>query len=311
MAIQISGTTVINNSRQLQNIASVDATTAAVISANAASGPKFQEAITSSGTFTPKMNGTAYLILVGAGGSGGIGRDVLLNTSSYYNVAGGGAGGMCIHKATLSTSQSYSLTIGAGHTNTNTYGSNASNGISGSSGGASSFSGNGISLTANGGGGGQATPWGRQDTNVAGGSGGTASGANVYNITGGRGSNCVRSQMGGNQYVGGGGSCGGSQSVWYSAFNNGEALPNWLSLNSFEDNSIPASISNTFSYTVTAGGNAVWRGGSAGSSVGNANAVGYFPGGGAGGASSRQNNGSGRVVTSTSASGALNVLYFG
>jgi hypothetical protein len=38
MAIQISGTTVINNSRQLQNIASVDATTAATIAANAGVG---------------------------------------------------------------------------------------------------------------------------------------------------------------------------------------------------------------------------------------------------------------------------------
>lgn len=38
MAIQISGTTVVNDSRQLQNIASVDATTAAVIAANAGSG---------------------------------------------------------------------------------------------------------------------------------------------------------------------------------------------------------------------------------------------------------------------------------
>jgi hypothetical protein len=35
MALQINGTTVVNNSRQLQNIASVDATTAAVIAANA------------------------------------------------------------------------------------------------------------------------------------------------------------------------------------------------------------------------------------------------------------------------------------
>lgn len=35
MAIQISGTTVVNDSRQLQNIASVDSTTAAVIAANA------------------------------------------------------------------------------------------------------------------------------------------------------------------------------------------------------------------------------------------------------------------------------------
>ena len=35
MAIHVSGTTVVNNSRQLQNIASLDATTAATIAANA------------------------------------------------------------------------------------------------------------------------------------------------------------------------------------------------------------------------------------------------------------------------------------
>jgi hypothetical protein len=35
MAIQISGTTVVNNSRELQNIASLDATTAATIGASA------------------------------------------------------------------------------------------------------------------------------------------------------------------------------------------------------------------------------------------------------------------------------------
>ena len=38
MAIQISGTTVVNNSRQLQNIASLDSTTAAVIGAAAGGG---------------------------------------------------------------------------------------------------------------------------------------------------------------------------------------------------------------------------------------------------------------------------------
>ena len=38
MALQINGTTVVNNSRQLQNIASVDATTAATIAANAGGG---------------------------------------------------------------------------------------------------------------------------------------------------------------------------------------------------------------------------------------------------------------------------------
>lgn len=52
MAIQISGTTVVNDSRQLQNIASVDATTAAVIAANAGG-------VTLLGTLTPSNGATS------------------------------------------------------------------------------------------------------------------------------------------------------------------------------------------------------------------------------------------------------------
>jgi|14BtaG_2_1085337.scaffolds.fasta_scaffold00299_8 hypothetical protein len=47
MAIKISGTTVVNDSRQLQNIASLDSTTAATIGAAAAGGAT----LSSSGTF--------------------------------------------------------------------------------------------------------------------------------------------------------------------------------------------------------------------------------------------------------------------
>jgi hypothetical protein len=47
MAIQVSGTSVINNSRQLQNIASLDSTTIATINSNISSG-----AITHLGTLT-------------------------------------------------------------------------------------------------------------------------------------------------------------------------------------------------------------------------------------------------------------------
>ena len=65
MAIQISGTTVINNSRQLQNIASVDATTAAVIAANAGGGVDY-----SSPTYAHSYSNTV-LFTAGSGGAFG------------------------------------------------------------------------------------------------------------------------------------------------------------------------------------------------------------------------------------------------
>lgn len=314
MAINISGTTVINNSRQLQNIASVDATTAAVIAENAGGGggPRFQELVVSSQTWSPKMDGDAYLILTGAGGSGGLGRDQLTSSASYFNVAGGGAGGMCIHKASLSTSQSYSLTIGAGHTNSKSFGSNASSGQNGGTGGTSSFSGNGISLTANGGNGGQAASQGRVDTNVAGGTGGTASGANVYNVTGGRGANCVRSQMNSNDRSGGGGACGGTQSVWYDAFGNGEAVPRWLYQNAYETINFPTDVDAIARFNPKLGSlnQSSWAGANYYTTFGSATQVYGNHGGGGGSLMSRANNGAVSLST-TSASGCLYVFYFG
>jgi len=309
MAIKISGTTVINDSRQLQNVASVDATTAAVIAANAGGGsPRFQEAVTTSGTWSPKMDGEAYLILVGAGGSGGVGRDQLLTSASYINLGGGGAGGMCIHKATLSTSQSYSVTLGAGHTNTQSYGTNVSSGQAGGTGGTSTLSGNGISLTANGGNGGGAASQGRVDTNVAGGTGGTASGANIYNMQGGRGSNCVRAQMSANNYVGGGGACAGTQSVWYSPTGAGASPPFWLQVNSYENNAIPSTdLSAIGAFSV---GN-VWTGTNYSFNYGSQQIAGTSRGGGGGAVQSISNNGGGISCTSISAGGGLNILYFG
>lgn len=312
MAIQISGTTVINNSRQLQNIASVDATTAAVIAENAGGGggPRFQELVTTSQTWSPKMNGDAYLILVGAGGTGGIGRDQLTSSASYFNVAGGGAAGMCIHKATLSTSQSYTVTIGAGHTNSKSFGNNLSSGQNGGTGGTSSFSGNGISLTANGGNGGQAASQGRVDTNVAGGTGGTASGANIYNVTGGRGANNVRAQSYGNQGVGAGGACGGTQSVWYSQYNTGAEIPRWLEQNAYETINFPTDVDAIARFVAKTNGLQAWEGQDGAITFGSITRVSTHHGGGASGCASIANNGS-VSVSITSGSGSLHIFYFG
>lgn len=315
MAIQISGTTVINNSRQLQNIASVDATTAAVIAANAGGGggPRFQQTITSSGTFTPLLDGDAYLILVGGGGSGALGRDPLTSGASMWNVGGGGAGGMCIHKATLSTSQSYSLTCGAGHTNSLSLGSNVAGGQNGGTGGTSTLSGNGISLTANGGNGGQAASGPRIDTNVSGGTGGTASGANIYNVTGGRGANSVRAQSGATPINGAGGSCGGTQSVWYTTVQNFiTPLPDFLANNSYELKPFPSGLATINQFDVTTDGTQqLWRGYKMNFTFGSSlNTVNPSPGGGSGSGTGYANNVS-ISLSVTGGGGALTILYFG
>ena len=57
MAIQVSGTSVINNSRQLQNIASLDSTTIATINSNVSSG-----AITHLGTLNPTASATSLTL---------------------------------------------------------------------------------------------------------------------------------------------------------------------------------------------------------------------------------------------------------
>ncbi len=317
MAIQISGTTVINDSRQLQNVASLDATTTATIAENAGGGgPRFQQTITSSGTFTPLLDGNAYLILVGGGGSGAVGRDPTGGGSSSWNLAGGGAGGMCIHKANLSTSQSYSLTCGAGHNNSLSLGSNVAGAQSGGTGGTSTLSGNGISLTANGGGGGTAAGAAKTDTDVAGGTGGTASGSNIYNVTGGRGANVLRANTGATPNNGAGGSCGGDQSAWYNTTSTDPQartpLPDFLENNSYELKPFPSSGFVTInSFEVLNGSDKNWIGNSPFFTFGSSlNKASPFVGGGSGSGFGYANSGA-TTLSVTGGGGALTILYFG
>ena len=276
-------------------------------------GPRFQQTITSSGTFTPLLDGDAYLILVGGGGSGAVGRDPLTSGASSWNLAGGGAGGMCIHKATLATSQSYSLTCGAGHTNSLSLGSNSPGAQNGGTGGTSTLSGNDISLTANGGNGGQAASAPRTDTNVAGGTGGSASGANIYNVTGGRGANVVRSQTGATPINGAGGSCGGTESVWYNTTETAiTPLPDFLLNNSYELKPWPSGLATINKFDVTTDGTQqVWRGNRTYFTFGSTlNEVNPHPGGGSGSGFGYANNGTSSLSV-TGGSGALTILYFG
>ena len=131
-------------------------------------------------TWVPHRNGTVAIYVVGAGGAGGKrqgGVDCGMAT-------GGGAGGFCIKKTLdVTTSGSFTVTIGAG--GAATYSSTQN--VTGVAGGNSTVAGTGLSatLTANGGAGGGFIG-GENNAGVAGGAGGTASNGD-YNRTGGRG----------------------------------------------------------------------------------------------------------------------------
>lgn len=148
MAINISGTTVINNSRQLQNIASVDSTTAASIGAAGVGGDTIAAYKTvyinsGSGSFVPSFSGKFVIALIGGGGGGA-------GTLAAPQGGGGGGGGAVIAVVNLTAGVTYTYTQGAG-----------GNGVasawpsfpSASGGGSSTFSGTNISLSGGGGGG--------------------------------------------------------------------------------------------------------------------------------------------------------------
>ena len=153
MAIQVSGTQVISNSRGLTNIASVDATTAASITAagvgggglafwNPASTPN--ATFTSSGTWT-KPGGysdstTVIFYIVGGGSSG----------SPYYGPSQGGPGGTAniIAGSMGDMPSSVSIVIGAGGAQQTTFGNPTTHS---NPGGLSSLSASGKTYTALGG----------------------------------------------------------------------------------------------------------------------------------------------------------------
>lgn len=116
MAIKVSGTSVINDSRQLQNIASLDSTTISTIGANISSGASTidfsspQTTLTSSGTYNiPGSIGDDDFItfyIIGGGGSGA--RDGANPKGGY----GGAALILTAKKSTLPSSVTF--TIGSG-----------------------------------------------------------------------------------------------------------------------------------------------------------------------------------------------------
>jgi len=144
MALQISGTTVVNNSRELQNIASLDSTTTSTIAAAAGGGTKMiteQKTLNTSGTFTAPYTGDYRFFLFGGGGGGWSS-----NTGGSLTMRGGGGGAMVVFDTSLTANTSFSFTIGAGG---DTPSGTDKNGVAGS---ASSCTINGTTLTAGGGG---------------------------------------------------------------------------------------------------------------------------------------------------------------
>ena len=123
MAIKVSGTTVINDSRALQNIASLDATTTATINAVVGSsdlvaatggtittdGDFKVHKFTSDGTFTiTAAGGSCSVLIVSGGGRGGRG------SSSGRSGAGGGAGGAAEFSFQTFSTGAYTVVVGAG-----------------------------------------------------------------------------------------------------------------------------------------------------------------------------------------------------
>mgnify|MGYP003681973035 CR=1 FL=1 len=114
MAIQVNGTTVINNSRALQNIASVDATTVATMSAAGVGGYLNRTVnflYTESGTFVAPLSGKMVVQAIGAGGGGAAAR--VENPSAVGDAAGGAAGGYSLKAVNVTAGDTYTFTVGA------------------------------------------------------------------------------------------------------------------------------------------------------------------------------------------------------
>ena len=123
MAIKVSGTTVINDSRALQNIASLDATTTSTINAVVGSsdlvaatggtittdGDFKVHKFTSDGTFTiTAAGGSCSVLIVSGGGRGGRGA------TSGRSGGGGGAGGAAEFSFQTFSTGAYTVVVGAG-----------------------------------------------------------------------------------------------------------------------------------------------------------------------------------------------------
>ena len=179
MAIKVNGTTVINDSRALTNIASVDATTVAALGAAGVGGSvnrTLSIEMSTSGTFTAPLSGTIIVTAIGGGGSGAELATAAFQPNSAKYVTGGAAGGYVRKKISVTAGDTFSVTIGAGAiaaVNSASPSSSSDTGVDGTSGGTTTIVKSGaFTLTAGGGGGGRR---GQSSSN----NGGSASGGDV------------------------------------------------------------------------------------------------------------------------------------
>tara|TARA_Y100000996_G_C22540153_1_gene649719 strand:- start:1056 stop:2075 length:1020 start_codon:yes stop_codon:yes gene_type:complete len=129
-------------------------------------------------TFSPDITFEAYVYVIGGGGSGGaVGTAI----SNNYAASGGGAGGCAVSRLILTANQNYVITIGAGGNYAG--GAGVSDGNDGTN---TTFvnSGESVSITGNGGAGGNQSSHG---AGASAASGGDASGHNLVKYAGGDG----------------------------------------------------------------------------------------------------------------------------
>jgi len=211
----------------------------------------FMERIFSdSTTWTPSFSCRAYVTVIGAGASGASARNTSDNRAAAASA--GGAGGCAKSLLILSSSVTYTITIGAGGTSVT--------GITGTAFGVdgddSVFSGSDITTMTGEGGikGIQAVAAGTVATQ-AGGAGGDASGGNIWNVTGGAGGSATVSwwEVAGIHNASGG---GGAPGVLGASHRGGNAL---------------SSVDGYDKYVAAGGGGVGGRGGDATLSGGTTN----------------------------------------
>lgn len=154
------------------------------------------EFIMNTGTWIPPYDGIATIYVIGAGGSGCGGWD----GSLYRPVSGGGAGGLGILRSIpVTTSDSYTITIGAGGAAVGASGGNSPAYVGGNSGGSTAFVGGAYNVVANGGNGGGAGILNYSNYYYLGALGGTASGGHE-NYQGGNAGDTYRAGGGVSSY---------------------------------------------------------------------------------------------------------------
>lgn len=178
---------------------------------------QYFDTIETSGTYTPTQNGTATFFAFGGGGAGGVLRSSY--TNPYGRAAGGGAGGAAYKEMTVTTSDSYTITIGAGGATSGDISQNTTQ--TGNSGSSTTVTGTGISITGTGGSGGTVLSQGTgNNVALSGAAGGSGSGGDGT-ITGASGEDIVASTYTGR--ISSAGGTGYSSSLkWQFAYLRGE-----------------------------------------------------------------------------------------